>query len=113
MHEMGLMDAVLRTVTRVCEEEHVQTVHKITLEVGELSGVLPHFLKECYEAIIDDTPYEHTELAIETVPGTLWCNDCRMEFPADINDLTCPECFGRNLTPIKGRDFMIKEIEAD
>lgn len=113
MHEMGLVDAVLRTVSDICEQEHVTHVTKITLEVGELSGVVPRFLRECFEAIIEDTPYEDTELGIDMVPGTLRCNDCRIEFPADVNNLMCPECFGRNLTPMDGRDFLIKEIETD
>ncbi len=110
MHEMGLMDAVLRMVTRVCEEEDVDRVDAIVLEVGELSGVLPHFLRECYEAIIEDTPYEHTRLEIETVPGTLYCHDCGHEFRPDLSDLRCPQCLSRNLTPRTGRDFTLKEI---
>ena len=110
MHEMGLVDAVLRMVTRVCEENEVEQVERIVLEVGELSGVLPHFLRECYEAIIDDTPYEHTELEIEMVPGTLWCADCDYEFRPDLDDFRCPKCQGRKLTPREGRDFTLKEI---
>ena len=110
MHEMGLVDAVLRMVTRVCEENDVEQVERIVLEVGELSGVLPHFLRECYEAIIDDTPYEHTELEIEMVPGTLWCGDCDFEFRPDLDDLRCPKCHGRKLTPREGSDFTLKEI---
>ena len=110
MHEMGLMDAVLRMVDRVCTEEGVEQVDTIVVEVGELSGVLPHFLRECYEAIIDDTPYEHTRLEIETVPGTLYCSDCGLEFRPNLDDLRCPQCLSRKLTPRSGRDFMLKEI---
>ena len=113
MHEMGLMDAVMRTVDRIAKEEKVEKVHKITLEVGELSGVLPHFLRECYEAVVDGTPYAETELKLEMVPGTLWCMDCEKEFPADIRNFVCPTCHRDHLTPMKGRDFTIKEIEAD
>ena len=112
MHEMGLMDAVLRKITEICEEEGVKKVDKIVLEVGELSGVLPHFLHECYEAIIDDTPYENTVLEVETVPGTLYCNECEIEFRPDLEDLRCPQCLGRNLTPKTGIDFLIKSVEA-
>ena len=104
------MDAVLRMVDRVCADEGVDQVDTIVVEVGELSGVLPHFLRECYEAIIDDTPYEHTRLEIETVPGTLYCSDCGLEFRPNLDDLRCPQCLSRKLTPRSGRDFMLKEI---
>ena len=110
MHEMGLMDAVLRMVTRVCEEEKVEKVEKIVLEVGELSGALPHFLQECFDAIIEDTPYEQTKLEIQTVPGTLYCHDCGLEFPLDPDDMRCPQCLSNKLSPKSGVDFVLKEI---
>ena len=112
MHEMGLIDAVVRMVDGIVKEQQLEGVNKITLEVGEISGVEPHFLTECYEAVVADTPYQDTELAIEIVPGTFYCNDCEMEFPADREHLYCPECFGKNLTPMTGKDLTIKEIEA-
>ena len=112
MHEMGLIDAVVRMVDGIVREQQLEGVHKITLEVGEISGVEPHFLTECYEAVVSGTAYEDTELVIETVPGTFYCNDCQMEFPADVEHLFCPDCFGKNLTPMTGKDLTIKEIEA-
>ena len=112
MHEMGLIDAIVRMVDRIVKEQDLEGVKKITLEVGEISGVVPRFLTECYEAVVDGTPYEKTELVIETVPGTFRCNDCEMDFPADVEHLYCPDCFGRNLTPIAGKDLTLKEIEA-
>jgi len=112
MHEMGLIDAILKTVDGVRKEQDLQEVYSITLEVGALSGAVPRFLSDCYEAVADGTPYEKTELKLEIVPGTLRCNDCVMEFPGDIDHLKCPKCGGLNLTPVSGTDLTIKEIEA-
>ncbi|MBQ2606605.1 MAG: hydrogenase maturation nickel metallochaperone HypA, partial [Oscillospiraceae bacterium] len=58
MHEMGLMDAMLRMVSRICKEEKLEHVNKITLEVGELSGIEIHYLTDCYAAVADGTPFE-------------------------------------------------------
>ena len=55
---MGLMDAVLRMVDRIRREQQLGPVRKITLEVGEMSGVVPRFLEECYEAVAAGTPFE-------------------------------------------------------
>jgi len=112
MHELGLMDAVMRTVGRIVEEEGLEHVSKVVLEIGELSGVVPKFITECYKAVVADTPYEDTELVLETVPGIARCNDCRIEFRIDLEKLCCPTCSGINLTPVEGKDFTIKEIEA-
>ena len=112
MHELGIMDAVIRTVSRIIKEENLTQVQKIVLEIGELSGTLPHFITSCYKAVVADTPYKDTELVIEVVPGIARCNDCQIEFHIDIETLCCPTCQGKNLTPIAGKDLTIKEIEA-
>lgn len=112
MHELGLMDAVIRTVGRIIKEENLKHVRKIVLEVGELSGAVPHFIINCYEAVVADTQYQDTELILEIVPGIARCNDCHIEFKIDIEKLCCPECYGKNLKPIDGKDLTIKEIEA-
>ncbi len=112
MHELGLMDAVMKTVDRITKDEHLSHVNKIVLEIGELSGTVPHFITDCYKAVVADTQYEDTELVLEIVPGIARCNDCQIEFRIDIEKLSCPICDGRNLTPIEGKDLIIKEIEA-
>ncbi len=112
MHEMGLIDAILRTVDGVRKEQDLREVYSITLEVGALSGAVPRFLRDCYEAVADGTAYEKTDLKLEIVPGTLRCNSCEIEFPGDIDHLSCPKCGGLNLTPLSGTDLTIKEIEA-
>ena len=113
MHELGICDAILKTVDGIVKEERLACVHKVTLEVGMLSGVVPRFLTDCWQAVIDGTPYQDTELAIETINGLARCEDCGHEFSADLEKLWCPKCAGRRLTPLTGTDLTIKEIEAD
>lgn len=112
MHELGLMDAVIKTVGRIVKEENLTCVRKIVLEVGELSGAVPHFITDCYKAVVADTQYQDTELVVEIVPGIAHCNDCQIQFRVDIESLCCPKCQGKNLTPVEGKDLTIKEIEA-
>lgn len=94
------------------KDENLTVVRKITLEIGELSGTVPHFITDCYKAVVADTPFQDTELVIEIVPGIARCNDCQIDFRIDLENLCCPRCFGKNLTPIAGKDLTIKEIEA-
>lgn len=112
MHELGLMDAVIRTVGKIIKEENLTHVSKIVLEIGELSGTVPHFITDCFQAVVADTPYEDTELVVESVPGIARCNDCLIEFRINLEELSCPVCHGKNLTPVAGKDLTIKEIEA-
>ena len=113
MHELGICDAILKTVDGLVKEEELTCVHKVTLEVGMLSGAMPNFLMDCWQAVIDGTPYADTELAIETINGIVRCEDCGHEFSADLERLYCPKCVSRRLTPLTGTDLTIKEIEAE
>ena len=87
MHELGICDAILKTVDGIAKEEQLTAVYKVTLEVGMLSGVVPRFLTDCWQAVIDGTPYQDTALAIETINGLARCEDCGHEFSADLERL--------------------------
>lgn len=113
MHELGLMDAMLRTVKRVCEQEKLTHVERIVLEVGELSGIEIPYLYDGFEAVVHGTDFADTVLTVETVPGVLHCNDCDIDFPLKNQELFCPECFGKNLSIKSGRDMLLKSIEGN
>ena len=107
MHELGLCDALLRMIRKIIAEEELTQVSKVTLEVGELSGVLPKYMY-----VIDGTEFEETKLVIEEIPGVARCLDCGAEFHSNAEILRCPVCSGNKLMPREGRDMTIKEIEA-
>lgn len=112
MHELGLCDALLRMVRDISAKEELSHVEKITLEIGELSGVVPHYMTDCWVAVTDGTEYRDTRLEIETIPGMARCLDCGEEFRIDLDTMRCPKCRGDKLTPLTGRDMTLKEIEA-
>lgn len=113
MHELGICDALLKMVDNIARDEELVCVNKITVEVGSLSGVVPAYLVDCWQAVREGTAYENTELAVETLAGSAQCIDCGEKFIADLDKLICPNCGGKKLTPISGRELTLKEIEAE
>ena len=112
MHELGLCDALLRMVDETAKEEELEKVLSVTIEIGTLSGVVPKYMEDSWEAVVDGTPYRETKLRIEAVEGTALCLDCGLEFTPDLNKLSCPNCRGNKLKPLTGRELTLKEIEA-
>ena len=112
MHELGICDALLKMIDKIAKEEELEGINSVTVEVGTLSGVMPHFLSDCWIAVTDGTPYDGVEFIVESVPGMAQCLDCGETFEADLNKLVCPECGGNKLNPISGRDLTLKEIDA-
>ena len=112
MHELGLISAVVKTVENIMIKESLTTVEKIVLQVGELSGVIPHYVEECYPAAVYKTTLENTKLEMEVIPGIVRCKQCGEEFSGVLYDLKCPKCGSESLEALSGREFIIKEILA-
>ena len=112
MHELGLADALLKMVDRLVKEEGAEKVVAVTISIGDLSGVVPHFMSDAWEAVIDGTPYDGVPLHIETVPGAAQCLECGEQFLVDVKRMRCPHCGGGKLTPVSGRDMTIEEIDV-
>ena len=112
MHELGICDALLKMVRNIAKEEELDEIQRITVEVGSLSGVVPAYMADCWEAVTDGTELEGVEFVIEELEGTARCLDCGCEFKADAERLRCPKCSGDKLTPLTGRDLTLKEILA-
>lgn len=110
MHELGICDAMLKMLRKIASEEQADSVESITVEVGTLSGVVPHFMTDCWEAVIDGTEFEGTVMYVETVEGRAQCLDCGEIFTADLDRLRCPSCDSAKLTPISGTELTIKEV---
>ena len=58
MHELGICDAMLKMVRGIAKENELNSIQKITVEVGSLSGVVPSFLSDCWVAVTDGTELE-------------------------------------------------------
>ncbi len=69
MHELGICDALLKMVRGVAKEQALQEIQRITVEVGSLSGVVPAYMADCWEAVTDGTELEGVEFVIEELEG--------------------------------------------
>jgi len=113
MHEVGIISSMLNTIEAVMEEEGLTKVEKIVLQVGELSGVLPHYMESCFPAAVYQTRFQDTKLELDIVPGIARCNRCGREFNGLQYDLTCPDCGNReDFERLSGSELIIKEIQG-
>lgn len=112
MHELGVLSAIVKTIGQIVADEQLTKVDTIVLQVGELSGIVPSYLEECYPAAVYKTPFAETKLELEIIPGIARCRECGREFNVLASNLKCPVCFSENLEALSGREFTIKEIHA-
>ncbi|MFO7940181.1 MAG: hydrogenase maturation nickel metallochaperone HypA [Bacteroidales bacterium] len=112
MHELGIVIEVVKSVERFAQKNGVTKIQQLTLQIGELSSVIPKYVRDCYPAAVEGTLMERTQLEIEILPGNGLCKECNNVFNVVENKGTCPSCNNKEMELLSGREFMIKEILA-
>ena len=70
MHELGVLNQAVKTVSRIAAQHRIQQIKHITLEVGTESTFVPAYLEKLFPLAIDRAPLMKDEqLRIEMVSG--------------------------------------------
>lgn len=123
MHELQLTQSILDTVLAAARKSGLRRICTIRLVIGELRELRQEWLQHYFDYLSAGSAAERARLLVRTVPAALGCEDCGCEFPAPIDptqagpggawDTTrCPGCRGANLCLVRGREFLIQDMEG-
>ena len=71
MHELGVLRHVVLTVAKAAKENNISEVKHITLEVGEESSYVDHYLEKLFPVALKFHPeLGRPELKLISVPGS-------------------------------------------
>lgn len=113
MHELGVVFYVVKDVKNVAEENNVEKVNSVTLQIGEVSGIIHDYLIDCWNWARKKEPVmEEAEMFIEQIDAVTFCEDCKKEYGTVEHGKTCPYCGSENTYLVRGNEFLIKEIEV-
>ena len=113
MHELGVVFHCLDSVRRIAEENNVKRVASVTVEIGEVSTVLPYLFEDCWKwAVKKESVLKDAGIKIERIPALTFCQGCGKECPTVEYGKVCPHCGSENTYLIQGNEIIIKEIEA-
>lgn len=113
MHELGIVFHMIKTVERIAEENALTSVSSVTLELGEVSGVIPHELTSCWNwAVAQTEVLKGAKLVIETIPAETLCESCGHTYATVPQGRICPVCGSGETVLLQGNEINLKEIEA-
>ena len=113
MHELSIVTYVIEQVEEIAKENQLTDIESVTLEFGEVSGIEPEYLVDCWNWARKKEPLmETSELLIEQVDAVTFCEDCTREYGTVQHGKICPHCGSEHTYLLRGNEFMIKEIEA-
>ncbi len=110
MHEL----AITQGIVEICEQYAAGSqVLAVTVEIGDLSGVVPEAVEFCFEACSRDTLLEGARLVIERVPGRARCRDCAAEQEVSSFHEPCAACGGFGMELLSGTELRVRELEVE
>ncbi len=113
MHELGVVFYVIDDVKKVAEENDVEHVHSVTIELGEVSTVIPEYLIDCWNwAVKKHDILVDCELRVERIDAITYCTRCGAKYPTVEYGKICPNCGSEDTYLVQGNEFNIKEIEV-
>lgn len=113
MHELGIVFHIIRTLEEVASENQVSRISGVTLELGEVSGVVGDYLTDCWKWAVNRTELlRDSVLTLEPIPGITLCNACSSTYETVAHGKTCPHCGSLNTVLLQGNQVNIKQIEA-
>ena len=114
MHELSIVSYVMDQVDEVCREQDLTRVAAVTLEIGEVSGVIFDYLADLWEWTSRKRPlYTGSVLRQEVIHAVTFCRNCGKTYDTVPQGRICPHCGSEETELVTGNEIIIKEIEAE
>lgn len=111
MHELGIVLHTAKTVEAFAEENGITDIQAVTLEVGEVSGIIHTEFVNCWNYFRHRYPaMAEAELRLEIIPAETWCDDCGQVYGTVEHGRICPYCGSERTWLLRGNECYIRDI---
>lgn len=111
MHELGIVFHVIDSLHEVAKENDLSQIQSVTVEVGEVSTVIPDYLVDCWNwAVKKEELLVDCEMLVETIHAITFCDECKQTYDTVAHGRICPLCGSEKTWLVTGNEINIKEI---
>ena len=111
MHEYSIVQALIERVAAEARARGATSVHRLSVRIGELSGVEAELLSTAYDTFRERTICEGAELDLEIVAARWQCPGCGGAIARGAV-LTCPSC-ALPARLVHGDEILLDRIEME
>jgi hydrogenase nickel incorporation protein HypA/HybF len=111
MHEYSIVQALVERVDAEAKARHAASVQRLSIRLGELSGVDPDLLTTAYNTFRERTICETADLDLTIVPARWSCERCGRPIGRG-GFLSCGVC-GSPARLVEGDEIMLDRIEME
>ena len=113
MHELGIVVKVLEQVDAAAEQYGAKKVLKVTMEVGEVSTIVPDLFTDAFNWARKRTRFaQEAELEMIIIEGRTYCRACGETYRTTEFGKTCPHCGSPDTYLLTGDQVIIKDVAA-
>jgi hydrogenase nickel incorporation protein HypA/HybF len=109
MHELSIACSIVEIVAEAAQG---RKVHRVTVEIGELAGVMAESIAFWFPEVAKGTEAETASLEIQEVAAVARCEACGAEFPTPSMATVC-SCGSYRFKRLKGEELNVKRIELE
>jgi hydrogenase nickel incorporation protein HypA/HybF len=110
---MSIAQGILDIVDEYMTKENGRKLMEVAVEVGELTAVVPDSLTFCFEALVENSPYQDSKISINIIPLTGTCSDCGNSFKIKNFEFVCPDCQSTGIGVNGGQELRISHLEVE
>lgn len=111
MHEITILVQLVSLVEREARANHIaEQIDSIVVQLGQLSSIVPKYLKEYYPNVTEGTLLEKSKIEVEMIKANGLCHPCNKVFGIVEHKGKCPYCGGSDWEMLSGNEFILKEI---
>jgi hydrogenase nickel incorporation protein HypA/HybF len=111
MHEFAICRALLLQVSGIVSDRAAESVDRITVEVGPLSGIEPDQLRRAFSVLRTGGLCADAELAVESGGVRVTCLSCGATTETRPNRLICGSCGGFRTRLARGDELRLLRVE--
>jgi hydrogenase nickel incorporation protein HypA/HybF len=114
VHELAVTESIAAICLKHARRNNARRILKVNIKLGELTGIVDHYVSFYWDMVTKDTIAEGSELHFNKIPVVARCTACGEEFHVEEYDLTCPKCGKVDHTElVSGREFTVESIEIE
>ncbi|NCF14799.1 MAG: hydrogenase nickel incorporation protein HypA [Gammaproteobacteria bacterium] len=113
MHELSVCLSILDQVRSIAADRNANSVQRIELRIGPLSGVEADLLRNAWPMASAGTIAVDADLVIDEADIVVRCGTCGAETPATANRLVCGDCGDFHTSVISGDEMILQRVELE
>ena len=111
MHELGIVFHMIDLLEEVGRENRLTSISRVTLSLGEVTGVIPSYLQDCWRWAADRTDLlAGAELEVLPVTAVTVCNACGRTYTTLEYGKICPHCKSPDTELLHGLEMEVESV---